>query len=122
MSVRIMVVDDSRIVHNEMKKMLADTEFVPVCFCRSGEEALAAYSEVLPDLVTMDIVMPGEDGLETTRLLLERWPDARVLMVSSLAYSDTIDAAARLGAKSFLFKPLEQDKLITTLRGVMNQL
>lgn len=121
MSIQIMVVDDSRIVHNEIKKMLEGSEFVAIRFCRSGEEAVEAYGEVQPDLVTMDIVMPGEDGLESARRLLARWSGARVVMVSSLAYDDTIDRAAKLGAKSFLFKPFDRDKLLDTLRGVMLQ-
>lgn len=121
MSIRIMVVDDSRIVHNELKKMLEGTEFELVKFCRSGEEALTVYETVQPDLVTMDIVMPGVDGLETAQRLLGRWPQARVVMVSSLAYDDTIDAAARLGAKSFVFKPFDREKLLSTLRGVAVQ-
>lgn len=121
MSIRVMVVDDSRIVHNEFRTMLGGTEFEPVCFCRSGEEALQLYAEVMPDLVTMDIVMSGMDGLETARQMLERWPEAKVLMVSSLAYDDTIDAAAGLGAKSFIFKPFDREKLVSTLRGIALQ-
>lgn len=58
-----MVVDDSRVVHTEMKKLLADTDFEIVGCCRSGEEAIAFYGEHKPDLVTMDIIMPGMDGL-----------------------------------------------------------
>ena len=52
-----MVVDDSRVVHTEMKKLLADTDFEIVGCCRSGEEAIAFYGEHKPDLVTMDIIM-----------------------------------------------------------------
>ena len=93
MSKRVMVVDDSRIVQLQLKKILADTEYQIVAFCQSGEEALEKYSEVQPDLVTMDILMPGIDGLETARQLLKSYPNARILMVSSLAYDDTINEA-----------------------------
>lgn len=116
---RIMVVDDSRVVYAEMKKMLEDSEIEIVAFCRSGEEAVEQYGEVQPELVTMDIVMPGMDGLEACQALLEKWPDARVFMVSSMAYEDMINTAASLGAKGFLFKPFTKDSLLEGLRGAL---
>ena len=79
----VMVVDDSRVVHTEMKKLLADTDFEIVGCCRSGEEAIAFYGEHKPDLVTMDIIMPGMDGLAAARAIIGNWPDARIIMVSS---------------------------------------
>ena len=116
---RIMVVDDSRVVHKEMKKMLQDSEIEIVACCRSGEEALECYEEVKPDLVTMDIVMPGMDGMEACRKMRERWPDSNIFMVSSMAYEDIINDAAALGAKGFLFKPFTQESLLTGLRGAL---
>lgn len=114
---KIMVVDDSRVVHQEMRKMLADSEIEIACFCRTGEDALEQYEKVQPDLVTMDIVMPGMDGLEACKRIRERWPDARVLMVSSMAYSEMVDRAVALGATGFLFKPFTQESLLQGLRG-----
>ena len=117
MSKRIMIVDDSRVVYAEMVKMLDGSEMEVVGFCRSGEEALAKYEQLQPDLVTLDIVMPGMDGLETCELLKERWPDSHIFMVSSMAYDDMINRAAALGAKGFLFKPFTKESLLEGLRG-----
>lgn len=111
----IMVVDDSRIVGTQMRKMLEGSDYEVAFFCRSGEEALENYERVQPDLVTMDIVMPGIDGLETCRELRRRWPDAKILMVSSLAYDDTMEAAASLGTQGFLFKPFHREELLEAL-------
>lgn len=116
---RIMVVDDSRVVFAEMKKMLEDTEIEIAAFCRSGEEALEKYEEVNPELVTLDIVMPGLDGMETCEEMRKRWPDANILMVSSMAYEDMIDRAAALGAKGFLFKPFTKESLLEGIRGAL---
>lgn len=115
----IMVVDDSRVVYAEMKKMLDGSGIEIVSFCRSGEEALPEYERVRPELVTMDIVMPGMDGLETCREMRRRWPDAQVVMVSSLAYDDMVEQARSLGAKGFLFKPFEKQALIDGLKNVL---
>ena len=91
MKKKVMVVDDSRIVHKKMAEFLEGTDFEIVCFCRSGEEALERYPEVKPDVVTVDIVMPGEGGMAAARKLRELDPDARLLMVSSLAYDALVD-------------------------------
>ena len=116
---KIMVVDDSRVVYTEMCKMLQGTEFEIAAFCRSGEEALKRYEEIKPDVVTLDIVMPGMDGLETCEEMRSRWPESKIFMVSSMAYEDMINRAAAMGAKSFLFKPFTRDDLLRGLRGVL---
>ena len=115
MKIEVMIVDDSRVVYAEMKKMLADTDFEIVGFCRSGEEALDTYGSLNPRVVTMDIVMPGMDGLDAAEEMLKRWPDARIVMVSSLAYGDTTSRAKELGTKGFIFKPFDRDALINAL-------
>lgn len=119
---RIMVVDDSRVVCAEMRKMLEGSEFEIAAFCRSGEEALELYEEVKPDLVTMDIVMPGMDGLETCEKMRSRWPESNIFMVSSMAYEDTINRAAAMGAKNFLFKPFTREELLLGLRGALKSI
>ena len=91
MKKRVMVVDDSRLVQVQLGDMLDGTDYEIAAYCRSGEDAIAQYNEINPDLVTMDIIMPGMDGLETSRAILEKYPDAKIIMVSSLAYDDTID-------------------------------
>lgn len=116
MSKRIMVVDDSRIVQLQLQKILSDTDYQVVACCQNGEDALEMYDKITPDLVTMDILMPGMDGLETTRLLLQAHPDARVLMVSSLAYDDTINEANDIGAKGFVYKPFDRDQILQSMQ------
>lgn len=119
MKKRVMVVDDSRISEIKIRKLLEDTDFEMAAYCENGEEAIARYGEVRPDVVTMDIIMPGIDGLETAQVILEEHPDARILMVSSLAYDDTIEEAERIGAKGFLYKPLEQRPFLEALEKAL---
>ena len=115
MAKRVMVVDDSRVQEVQIRTLLEGTDYEVVQYCRSGEEALAVYEEVKPDLVTMDIIMPGMDGLETAQAILEEYPEAKIIMVSSLAYEDTFEEAEAIGAKAFLDKPINQEKLLTAL-------
>lgn len=118
MSKKVMVVDDSRIVQLQLQKILSDTEYEVVACCQSGEEALEQFDQVQPDLVTMDIIMPGMDGLEAARLILESHPHARVLMVSSLAYDDTIDEANQIGASGFVYKPFDREAVLSSIRKI----
>ena len=116
---RLMVVDDSRIMELQIWKLLEGTDFEVAAYCENGEDAIACYSEVQPDIVTMDIIMPGIDGLETAQILLEEHPEAKIIMVSSLVYDDTIREADCVGAKGFLCKPLNQAGLINALRKAL---
>ena len=123
MAKRIMVVDDSKMVYMQMKNLLADCgeEFEVAAYCRSGEEALDQYDQVCPDLVTMDIIMPGMDGLETARTILEAHPEAKIVMVSSLAYDDTINESKEIGAKDFIFKPFDKEQILSTFDRVLSE-
>ena len=119
MKKKIMVVDDSRVTEIQIRKLLEDTDFEVAAYCENGEDAIARYDEVQPDLVTMDIIMPGIDGLETAQVILEEHPEARIVMVSSLAYDDTIEEADRIGAKGFLYKPLERQTFLEALEQAL---
>lgn len=115
MGKRVMVVDDSRMVEIQMKKLLENTQYEVVSFCRKGEDAVARYADIQPDLVTMDILMPGMDGLEASRILLEAHPDAKIVMMSHLAYDETIDEAMSIGARGFIAKPLDRERVLSAL-------
>lgn len=112
MAKRIMVVDDSRMIGMQMRNLLEDTDYEVAAYCRDGEEAIDQYGQVQPDLVTMDIIMPGMDGLETAQAILEEHPEAKIIMVSSLAYDDTFEEAKAIGAKGFIDKPFEKEQLL----------
>lgn len=115
----VMVVDDSRFVCEHIIHLLDDTEFEVVVCCRDAEEALECYGDHTPDAVLMDIVLPGMDGIEATEELLKKWPDAKVVVASSLAYEGTVEASSKSGAKGFLFKPLNREKMLEMLRGLI---
>ncbi len=118
---RIMVVDDSRITAFQLEDLLRGTSYEIVERCYSGEDAIERYGVVRPDLVTMDILMPGMDGLETTQIIMEQYPDARIVMLSSLAYDDTVDEARRVGAKGFLYKPFKLEQVLSAFENALNE-
>lgn len=119
MKKRLMVVDDSRVMELQICKLLENSEYEVAAYCENGEEAIERYEEVRPDVVTMDIIMPGIDGLEAAQAILEKHPDARIIMVSSLAYDDTINEADAIGTKGFLYKPIDRESLLNALEKAM---
>ena len=72
MSRRIMIVDDSKLVRVQLEDVLKGTDYEVVAYCRSGEDAIERYDEVQPDLVTMDIIMQGMDGLDAAEIILKK--------------------------------------------------
>lgn len=120
MKKRIMVVDDSRLVRVQLGDVLEGTDYEIAAYCRSGEEAIAQYDEVNPDLVTMDIIMQGMDGLDATEAILKEHPNARIVMLSSLAYDDTYERAKAIGARGFVDKPFHQEQLLKVFEQALS--
>lgn len=115
----IMIVDDSILIRNEIEKIIKGTDYEVVCHCRSGEEALDTYERTNPDIITMDIILPGIDGLETSKRILEKYPNAGIVIISSLVYDKTIQVVKELGpAIPFVFKPINQSFFIESLKKV----
>jgi two-component system chemotaxis response regulator CheY len=115
----IMIVDDSILIRNEIGKILEGTDYEVVCQCRSGEEALETYEKIMPDIVTMDIILPGIDGLETSKRILNKHPDAGIVIISSLVYDKTLQVVQEMGATiPFVFKPINKSFFIESLKKV----
>ena len=119
MKKRIMVVDDSRIMELQIRKLLENSDYEVAAYCENGEEAIARYGEVQPDLVTMDIIMPGIDGLETAQVLMYEHDEAKILMISSLGDDDMLQELYGIGAQGVLFKPLTREALLGALKKAL---
>jgi two-component system response regulator AtoC len=107
---RVLVIDDDPGVR-EYLEALVSRQGYDACAVPSGEEALRTLEKTRPDLVTLDVVLEGMDGLETLRQLKKRIPDVPVVMLSGHGQARTIVEAMRLGASDFLRKPFEVEEL-----------
>ena len=107
---RVLVIDDDPGIR-EYLKALGDRQGYQVSAAADGEEAIASLSVSRPDIVTLDAVLPGMDGLETLRQLKKLIPDTPVIMLSGHGQARTIVEAMRLGASDFLRKPFEVEEL-----------
>lgn len=115
----ILVVDDTDFMVKVLEEIFT-SEGYSVVAARSGAQALALYEEVLPDLVTLDIVMPEMDGVEVLKRLREKDPACRVVMVSAVGLEAKITEAAALGARNYVLKPFDRDKVLKTVRRILD--
>lgn len=117
--IRVMVVDDHRLVRVALTAMLADARGIEVVGqAESGEEALALARELGPNVVLMDLRMPGIGGLEATRRLLRVDPGLRVLVVTACTEDPFPAQSIKAGAAGFLTKGASRDELVGAIRKV----
>jgi DNA-binding NarL/FixJ family response regulator len=116
--IRILIADDHAVFRFGLRALLnvmPDTEVVGEV--TSGEEVIALANSVRPDVILMDITMPGVNGIEATRRIRETNSDIRILMVTMLE-DDSIFAAMRAGARGYVVKGAEPDDVLRAIRAV----
>ncbi len=117
--VRVMVVDDHPIVRSGLRDLLEDSgRFVVVAQAGDGDEALRLAEEVQPEVVIMDVIMPGKDGIETCRELMTLLPDTRVMILTAATQQDAVINAVAAGATGYLEKYAPPEALLEALSDV----
>ncbi len=117
--IRVLIVDDHPFVRLGVALLLAQAEGISVVGeCVDGSEVLDTATVLEPDVVLMDIRMPGTSGLDATRALLRTRPTARVLVFTGSTMCGTVEEAASAGAVGYLFKGGDAGALLTAVRQV----
>ncbi|QGG46520.1 response regulator [Heliorestis convoluta] len=119
MKTKIMIVDDSMLSRTIIADYLEEIGYEVVGEAESIEGLIDRYSTVKPDVVTMDIAMPGADGFECSKALLAHDPQARIILVSSMKDDETIEKAKQIGVSGYLQKPVEAEELKRVIDNVM---
>lgn len=115
-----LIVDDSAFMRFHLKRMMDSFENVIASEAANGTEAIREYARLKPDIVLMDIVMPGLEGVETVKRICDEDPKARVIMISSVSYKEKVADALSAGAKWFLPKPVTTDELRKAIQNVLS--
>lgn len=116
---RIMVVDDSNFFRATLKEALENGGCEVVGEAKSFEELIDTYKKCKPDIVTMDIAMPGKDGFECSKALLLNDPFAKIIIVSSMKDEGTEKEAKCIGISGYVQKPVESDHLMKIVHNIL---
>lgn len=114
----ILVADDSMFMRQMLKELLPKDAFQVIGEASTGKEAITKYNELNPDLVTMDITMPDMDGISAVKKIMEINPKAKIVMVSAMGQKPMIKEALEAGAKDFIIKPFDREKIISVLNNL----
>lgn len=116
---RLLVVDDHPLMRDALRNLFeAEPGFEVVGEAADGAEAVQKCTELLPDVVLMDIRMPGIDGIEATHHIVQRCPDTRVLALTTFSTLEYVVPALRAGASGYLVKDSRHDEIVSAVTQV----
>ncbi|MBY0449927.1 MAG: response regulator [Cyanobacteria bacterium] len=120
MSRRILIVDDATFIRSLLKDILLKNNFEIAGEAVNGQEAVTLYQQLQPDLVTMDITMPEKSGLEALKEIIQTSPNAKIIMCSAMGQQAMVLEAIKSGAKDFIVKPFQPDRVVEALEKVLS--
>ena len=116
---KLLIVDDSGIVRRTIERQIELEGITEIFHASNGFEALEIFRRYLPDLVTMDITMPGMDGLTCVTRMMKEKPDTRLMVISALGDAETAIEAVERGANEYIFKPFTAEELNNALKSLL---
>lgn len=119
--IKLLLVDDQELFVDSLKYVLEGktTDIQIVAIAKNGMEAVDAVALNKPDIILMDVRMPEMDGVEATRIIRERFPKAKIVMLTTFDDDEYVHFAMRYGAMGYLLKNMPPDNLIAAIREVL---
>ncbi len=115
--IRVLLVEDHQIVREGIRRMLElEPDIKIVAEASNGPEALDQMRLHTPDIVLMDLKMPGTDGIQLTRQMTKTWPDVKIIILT--IYTDYLKESIQAGARGYLSKDLRREELVQAIRAV----
>lgn len=118
---RILIADDSTVMRRSLRLILSKAGHTVVGQATDGISVCQMYNQLKPDLVTMDITMPGMNGIEAMLKILESDPHAKIIMITAIDQKRMILDAIESGARHYIIKPFKEDKVLYTVNEVLKQ-
>ncbi|MBU5454624.1 MULTISPECIES: response regulator [Eubacteriales] len=116
---RVLIVDDASFMRMMIKDILQKNGFDVIAEASNGLEAVELYKKERPDVVTMDITMPDMDGIEAVKQIRAFDPNAKIIMCSAMGQQSMVMDAIKSGAKDFIVKPFQADRVLEAIRKVV---
>ncbi|HHW43746.1 response regulator [Desulfofundulus thermobenzoicus] len=121
MGKKILVVDDAAFMRMMIKNIITKNGYEVAGEAENGKEAVKMYAELKPDLVTMDITMPEMDGIDAVKAIRAIDPNANIIMCSAMGQQAMVMDAIQAGAKDFIVKPFQQDRILQAIERVLSR-
>ncbi|MEW5840381.1 response regulator [Nitrososphaera sp.] len=118
-STKILVVDDALFMRTILKDILSSNGFTNILEAGDGAAAIDMYRKNRPDITTMDVNMPGTDGMQALKSIMAMDPAAKVIMVTSVEQKQIVQDAIKAGAKDYVVKPFDRAMVAAVLNKVM---
>ena len=118
---RVLIADDASFMRQMIREIIEPEGHEVVGEATNGIEAVDLYKELMPDLVTMDIVMPKRSGIDAVKMILTDHPTACIVMCSALGQETLVMEALQAGARDFIVKPFKPDSVISMLAKIIEK-
>jgi len=118
---RILIADNASFMRSCLKYIVENAGHEVVGMAKGGQEAAELYGQLRPDLVTLDILMEGVDGIGALREIRKGHPEARVIMVTALGQDQVQEEARQLGAAGYIRKPFKPEEIVQELQRVLGK-
>lgn len=119
MANKILIVDDAAFMRMMIKDILTKNGYEVVGEAQDGVQAVEKYGELKPDLVTMDITMPEMDGITALKEIKKKFSDAKIIMCSAMGQQAMVIDAIQAGAKDFIVKPFQADRVLEAIKKAL---
>src|SRR5574338_1596038 len=118
MPIKVLIADDHVFYREGVRSLLSNSAEINVIGeANNGDEVIAKAAELSPDVILMDLKMPGLNGIEATRKIIQGQPNTGVLVITMFDDDDSVFAAMRAGARGYLLKGAEQDEIVRAIRA-----
>ena len=117
----VLIADDIPYVRKTLRQILQNRGYRVVGEADNGDDAVRLYFETRPDLVIMDLVMPRMNGIDATRVILKRDPEATIVILSAMTQENLVTEAIQAGAKDYVVKPFQTDEVMRILQESLSR-
>ncbi|MEH7083323.1 response regulator transcription factor [Neobacillus drentensis] len=121
MSIRILIVDDHHVVRRGLVFFLRTQKDLEIIGeAANGREAIEQAQVLKPDIILMDLIMPEMDGIQATKIIKEKQPEIKIMMLTSFSDQDHVIPALEAGASGFQLKDIQPDELVTSIKKIIS--